>query len=374
MNENGKNDERQISSVDILHKSGLSRATLNNYIKMGILPHPIVKRPVDPTVSKAKQMGYFPYSVLDTLDRIIQYKREGFLMKEISILLTQKSIGSAESIPEDTVPAKDTEGMVSQKRLSDYGNENEELFPFMETGGHGTLSADTVTKRDTRVLFRQGKPMLLSFSILAAGLQNAAKICAELPPEEYFSLIRRIWKSTSLSFKKHLGGYGKHTGNGIVFYFLQDRDSSYLMSAIVCALELSEMMKTMSHEWKMSRGFLDDLYLNIGISEGQEFIGTVAAAPAAEIISLGDSLRTARLLSGLACSGSVWTTKDLLNRLDEKDKKKIRYGIYRKEQTRDLLVENVFSRVMDLIPQNDPKYGKYMDIGTLPVTEIRNLR
>jgi hypothetical protein len=373
MNENEKNDERQISSVDILHKSGLSRATLNNYIKMGILPHPIVRRPDDHTVSKAKQMGYFPYSVLDTLDRIIQYKKEGRLMEEIRSLLTQRSIGSSEGISEETAPARDTGGMFSQKRLSDYGNENEELFPFMETG-HGTLSTDAVTKRDTRVLFRQGKPLLLSFSILAAELQNAAKICAELPPEEYLSLIRRIWKSTSLSLKKHSGSYGRHTGNGIVFYFLKDRDSSYLMSAIVCALELKEMMKTMSHEWKMSRGFLDDLYLNVGISEGQEFMGTVAAAPAAEIISLGDSLRSARLLSDLACSGSVWTTKDLLNRLDEKDKKKIRYGIYHKEQNRGLLVENVFSRVMDLIPQNDPKYGKYMDIGTLPVTEIQNLR
>jgi hypothetical protein len=373
MNENQKNDEKQISSVDILHKSGISRATLNNYIRMGILPHPIVKRPDDNTVSKAKQMGYFPYSVLDILDRIIQYKKKGCLMDEICTLLTQKSIGSSEGIAEDTVPANDTVRMIPKKPFSDYRNENEELFPFMKTG-HGTLSTDTATKRDARVLFRQGKPMLLSFSILAAELQNAAKICAELPPEEYFGLIRRIWKSTSLSFKKHFGIYGKHTDNGIVFYFLKGPDSSYLMSAIVCALELRDMMKTMSHEWKMSRGFLDDLYLNIGISEGQEFVGTVAAAPAAEIISMGDSLRSARLLSDLACSGSVWTTKDLLNRLDEKDKKKIRYGIYQKEQKRDLLVENVFSRVMDLIPQNDPKYCKYMDIGTLPVTEIQNLR
>jgi DNA-binding transcriptional MerR regulator len=171
MNENGKNDERQISSVDILRKSGLSRATLNNYIKMGILPHPIVKKPDDHTVSKAKQMGYFPYSVLDTLDRIIQYKKAGCLMKEICTLLTQRSIGSSEGIPEDIVPAKDTGGMFSRKRLSDYRNGNEELFPLMETG-HGTLSTDAVTKRDTRVLFRQGRPMLLSISILAAELQN----------------------------------------------------------------------------------------------------------------------------------------------------------------------------------------------------------
>lgn len=341
---------------------------------MGILPHPIVRRPDDHTASKAKQMGYFPYSVLDTLARVIQYKKEGRLMEKIRDLLTQRLIGSSEGIVEETTPVRNAGGIFSsQRRSSDYGNENEELFPFMEKG-YGTHSADTVTKRDTRVLFRQGKPKLLSFSILAAELQNSAKICAELPPEEYFSLIRCIWKSTSLSLKKHFGIYGRHTGNKIVFYFLKDRDSSYLMSAIACAFELREMMKTMSREWKMNRGFLDDLYLNIGISDGQEFIGTVAAAPAAEMISLGDSLRSALLLSRLASSGSVWTTKDFLNRLDGEDKKKIRYGIYRKEQNRDLLAENLFSRVMDLIPQNDPKYGKYNDIGTLAVTEIQSLR
>ena len=372
MNENKKNDERQISSVDILKKSGLSRATLNNYIKMGILPQPIVKRPDDNTVSKAKQMGYFPFSVLDTLEKIIQYKTEGRRMAEICTLLTLKSIRSSGGIL-NSEPAGDTGRMFSQKRLSDYGHESEELFSLRDTQP-GTLSTDTVTKRDPRILFRQGAPILVSFSVLAAELQNATKICAELPPEEYFSLIRRIWKSTTLLFKKYFGIYGKHTGNGRVFYFLMDGDSSYLMNAIVCALELREMMKKMSYEWKMNGSCLEDLYLNIGISEGQEFIGTIAAAPVVEFISLGDSVHSARRLSDLACSGSVWTTKNLLNRLDEKDRKQIRYGIYRREQNRGILVENVFSRVMDLVPQDNLKYSKYMDIGTLPVTEIQNLR
>ena len=34
-----------ISSKEVLEKSGISRATLNNYIKMGIIPKPIVQSP-----------------------------------------------------------------------------------------------------------------------------------------------------------------------------------------------------------------------------------------------------------------------------------------------------------------------------------------
>jgi class 3 adenylate cyclase len=370
MNEN--NDGRLISSIDILKKSGLSRATLNNYIKMGILPHPIVKRPDGNTLSRAKQIGYFPFTVLDTLDRIIQYKKRGLRMEEICNLLTQELIASTVCIQNST-HGNDTKTVSSLKSLSDYRNESEELFSF-EKQQSEYVSAHKNTQRDTTILFRQCAPTLVSFSVLVAELQNSTKICAELPPEEYFSLIRLMWKSMTLLLKKYFGIYGKHGGNGIVYYFLKDRDSSYLMNAVVCALELREMMKKLSYEWKMNKKRFEDLYLNVGISEGQEFIGTIPAAPAIEFISLGDSVNYACRLSDLGRCGSVWTTKNLLNRLDEKDRKKIRYGIYHREQNRNILVENVFSRVMDLVNKDNPNYSKYMDIETLPVTEIQNLR
>lgn len=369
---NGEKDERQISSVEIINKSNISRATLNNYIKMGILPHPHIKRPKDNTISKAKQMGYFPLSVLDTLDRIIQYKKEGRRMVEICKLLVEKPIHSIDGI-QDSEPTNDTGKTFFQKRVSGYGNESEELFTFDEIHS-GDNSLDTETKKDIRALLRQGTLSLLDFSVLVAEIQNTTKMCAELPPDEYIGIIRRIWKSMTLSFKKYFGIYGKHHGNGIVFYFIKNRNSSYLMNAVVCALELREMMKKLSHDWKMSNECFDDLYLNIGIGEGHEFLGAIPAAPAVEYISLGDSVNSARRLSDLARSGSIWTTKNFLNRLDEKYRRQIRYGIYRRKQNRDVLVENIFSRVMDLVPQDDPKYSKYMDIWTLPVTEIQNLR
>lgn len=370
MNENIKDLTTQISSVDIIKKSNISRATLNNYIKMGILPHPVVTKPDGNTSSKAKRMGYFPYSVLDTLDKIIQYKKEGRRMVEICRLLTQRSIRSSESIQsKETVD--DTEKTFFQRRSSGYESETGELFSFNQNHTE-YVPADTVTNRDIKILLRQGALTLVNFSVLVAELQNVTKICADLPPEEYLRLIRRIWKSMTSIFKKYSGIYGKHTGNGIVFYFLKDRDSSYLMSAIVCALELRKMMKRVNQEWKMSIGCFDDLYLNIGISEGHEFLASIPA-PTVEFISLGDSVNSARQLSDFACSGSIWTTKNLLTRLDEKDRRQIRYGIYRKEQNREVLAENFFSRVMDLIPQDNLRYSKYMDIWTLPVTEIQRL-
>ncbi|MDO8785924.1 MAG: hypothetical protein Q7J12_06865, partial [Syntrophales bacterium] len=71
-------------------------------------------------------------------------------------------------------------------------------------------------------LFKQRIPSLVSFSVLVADLQDSVRICADLPPVEYFELINQIWKCTEGSFKKYYGIYGKHTGDGMVYYFLKD--------------------------------------------------------------------------------------------------------------------------------------------------------
>jgi hypothetical protein len=63
-----------------------------------------------------------------------------------------------------------------------------------------------------------------------------------------------------------------------------------------------------------------------------------------------------------------------MNRLSEEERKKIRYGIRRKQQDREVLIENVFSRVMDLVTPDSARASKFMDIATLPVTEVLNFR
>ncbi len=223
-------------------------------------------------------------------------------------------------------------------------------------------------------LLKQRLPTQIFFAVMVADLQDSVRICAELPPEEYFSLINQIWKCMEGSFRKYYGTYGKHTGDGMVYYFLRDYESNYIMNAILCAMELRESMKKLSNEWKINKGWFNDLFLNIGINEGEEYFGMIPAAPSIEFTALGDSVNYAGRLSDLARYGSIWTTKNLMNRLSEEERKKIRYGIRRKQQDREILIENVFSRVMDLVSPDSPKSSKFMDIATLPVTEVLNFR
>jgi NADPH-dependent 7-cyano-7-deazaguanine reductase QueF-like protein len=80
-----------ITSKEIIEKTGISRATLNNYIKMGILPKPIVRKP-GPEQKGVKQIGYFPAYVLDNILKVKMLKRQGKSMDEIVNLFSEITI------------------------------------------------------------------------------------------------------------------------------------------------------------------------------------------------------------------------------------------------------------------------------------------
>jgi class 3 adenylate cyclase len=326
-----------ISSATLLVRTGISRATLNNYINMGMIAPPIVRKPDDPA-SKARQIGYFRETIVDTIEKIRMYKKDGRAMKEIVSLL---SFG-------EEIAGSDT-----------YGG------CIAETGDLPLSDHDPLKQR---------MPNLVSFSVLVAKLQDSVRIYAELPPEEYFALIHRVLECMEESFKTYNGAYAKQTRDGMVFHFLKDRDSKYLVNTIFCAVDVRNRMMKLNNEWKMNKGWLNELCLNIGINEGEEYFKTIPSSTTTEFTPIGDSDHYAGHLSDLARFGSIWTTKNLINRLTEEERKTIRYGIRRRKQERDILIENVFSRIMDLVPQDNSKAFTFLDIATLPVTEILNLR
>lgn len=76
-------DKNLISSKELLQIMGISRATLNNYIKMGIIPDPIVQKPIN-YIKGVKKIGYFPQAVLESIEMVKRLKREGNSMKDIA--------------------------------------------------------------------------------------------------------------------------------------------------------------------------------------------------------------------------------------------------------------------------------------------------
>lgn len=105
-------DSGYISSKEILDKAGISRATLNNYIKAGIIPKPVVKRP-GKHHKNIKSLGYFPETVLDTLSEVKRLKKEGRSMDSIAMDLgglpgdiREETVGEDGSAPVCQAPVK----------------------------------------------------------------------------------------------------------------------------------------------------------------------------------------------------------------------------------------------------------------------------
>ncbi|MGI9133802.1 MAG: adenylate/guanylate cyclase domain-containing protein, partial [Rhodoferax sp.] len=123
-----------------------------------------------------------------------------------------------------------------------------------------------IARRDVvvRNLLRKQLPVLTPLAVLLADLQGSVKICSELPPDEYFELINEIWSAMGPIFRKYYGTYGKHVGDGMVYYFFPQPDSNYIFNSLACANEIKQEMRRISKRWQLRKNWLNELYLNIG--------------------------------------------------------------------------------------------------------------
>jgi adenylate cyclase len=197
------------------------------------------------------------------------------------------------------------------------------------------------------------------------------KICSELPPEEYFELINQIWSDAGAVFRKYYGTYGKHVGDGMVYYFFPQPDCNYIMNAVVCAQELRATMARISKEWQLRKGWTNELYLNTGLNEGQEWLGTFQNATTVEFAVLGETINQTARLSDLARHGAIWATKNFIVKIPAKERHAVKFGIHHSgAEGQSIFVESIYSRVANLVDLGSGRYEKLKDIAGLPVTQI----
>jgi len=71
-----------LTSVALLEGSGISRATLNNYIALGLLPRPDVRRQAAVPGEAPTTLGYFPDWALERIQQVQELKRAGISMED----------------------------------------------------------------------------------------------------------------------------------------------------------------------------------------------------------------------------------------------------------------------------------------------------
>lgn len=237
----------------------------------------------------------------------------------------------------------------------------EELF-VSGLGDRGQLMQSLAAKQS---------PMLTPMAVMVADLQDSVRLCAELPPQSYFELINELWNVTNGIVQEHGGQIGKHAGDGVIAYFFPRPGGNYLESCLACALAVKEAIARLSREWQLRRGWFNELYLNVGLHEGQEWVGTFKFGETVQLSALGDTINHSARLSEFARFGAIWASKSMVTRLESETGAQVDYGVLHEQPGgRQHLVRSSFAQVETLLDSQPGRSAKLRDIATMAVTEI----
>ncbi len=349
-----------ISSKELLIRSAISRATLNNYISYGLLSKPLIMNPgLDG--GGARQLGYFPDEALSRVEAINKLKRKGLNMAEIVAHFGGRTIPVKMLTGPTALP-----GSGLHLAVDGLGQATDE--PDAES------LQDFLSRRDDLIdgLLRSRLPVLSELAVLVANLQGSVNICSELPAEEYFELINEIWATMGPILRKYSATCGKPIGDGLVYYFLRQADSNYLFNALLCSREIELEMRKISNAWQTRKQWLNELYLNTGISEGQEWLGIFQTETRVDFVVLGETINQAARISDFARHGASWVSKGLIGKLTGEERDRVSFGVRRK--TADGRVINIpssFALVSSLIESGGR--SQFGDIANLPITEVLSI-
>ncbi|MDP7456167.1 MAG: adenylate/guanylate cyclase domain-containing protein, partial [Gammaproteobacteria bacterium] len=182
------------------------------------------------------------------------------------------------------------------------------------------------------------------------------------------------WQQSEPIFRKYYGTYGKHAGDGMVYYFFPQPDCDYKLNAIKCSLELQDMMKDITRQWQSKKGWFSDIFLNIGLNEGQEWFGSYHAGGHVEFTVLGETINYAARISDFARGGAIWVTKNMLNQISSGSRKSINFGITRRTIDNELVfVTDTYASISSMLGDSTSLNEKFRDIEMIPITEIRDI-
>ena len=244
------------------------------------------------------------------------------------------------------------------------------FYPLAEGSATQNAKQRKVIKQQFEQIKLQQKPVKSAFSILTARLNKADIIQTELLSEEYSRLSNALMLKFHDTIEKFGAIFAQPDGNGLVAYFFPYQQEHKRMSMIECALDLKSQMGDMSREWKIRKGWLHDIDLNIALHYADEFIGTIPTALGDRLLVHGKALFECMQLCRMAADGQIWATKDFVGQMVPEEQKKLKFGIFRKDNHRQVLVNKSFSRLKDLHFDGIDPMDNHLNVGTLAVTQI----
>ncbi len=233
-----------LNSKELLEKSGISRATLNNYIALGIIPRPEVLPP-EPEDGAAPRIGYFPDETLQRLAEIQRLKQEGWTMSRIAVhfgaspppvrepldVRTTPLTGDASlSVPRRDMPRLSIDEIVHPAYLvgPDFGVL---WFNAASAGVLGTATAGVnLLKQLLGAPAAPGRDEILRLHLALARQHGLSmeRLGRDLPPEQR-AVFERLGPDTAppaSGFVSHVVGPGASPPSGVCVYAIQFREGT----------------------------------------------------------------------------------------------------------------------------------------------------
>jgi class 3 adenylate cyclase/DNA-binding transcriptional MerR regulator len=212
-------------------------------------------------------------------------------------------------------------------------------------------------------------PTLTPVAVLVASLQEAHALWVRLTAQEYFELLNEVWTELDRIFRRHRGVRGTQTGEVLVCYFLPSAGGSYLWNALVAAQQTREALRQVSRRWKQRKSWDVELSMNVGLDEGQEWIGGMGPAEQGSLRVLGDAADRAEQLSRSSRHGAIFVTRSLLGKVAPGELQRVTYGVPATDGS-DGRVLFTFARLADIAPSS-PVPGRFADLAVAELLDLQ---
>jgi hypothetical protein len=323
-----------LSSKDILERTGLSRATLNNYIAAGLVPRPDVLPP-GPNDGGSPRLGYFPDDTIERLETIQRLKREGWSLGRI---VEHFAGGVAEAEP---VPSHGAEPHLPPRPV-----------PASPVG----------TERSVHV----NEPEVAVVAALAVELDDADGLRITLSVHDYFALSVEFESEVREIVGARRGQATRLAPYRFLCHFMAAPPSDALAAALDVAKRLRSALARLGARWKLRRDI--DIQVNSGLAAGEAWVGGAANG---EVQVVGDVGGDALHLARAARKGALLLSREFVARLPAAVRSALVYGAPSSDQPDGPYRLMTFSRLRSLGGRVDGLPRRVADMAAAEFIESR---
>jgi class 3 adenylate cyclase len=157
-------------------------------------------------------------------------------------------------------------------------------------------------------------------AMLMADLEASSPLARRLSTAQYFAFGRRLVREADRCVIDAGGIVGRHTGDGVVAFFLAETAGSESAAARACIAAARTLHAAVSDVAARSDISPSDISLRFGLHWGATvYLGRILTAGRSEVTALGEEVNEAARIEACATGGRTLASKSLIERLNRAD-------------------------------------------------------